>query len=79
MDQAIFEKVAKIIADKLNIDLASVKPEARFKEDLKADSLDLVDMIMEFEDQFGVKISDKDARDITTVGQVVEFLSGAVG
>ena len=56
------------------MDEAKVKHEARFREDLEADSLDLVELIMKFEDVFGAKISDKDAQKITTVGEAVKFV-----
>ncbi len=69
-----FEKVKAIIIDKLNADPALITPEARFREDLKADSLDLVELIMAFEEEFGGTISDDDAQKITTVGEAVRFL-----
>ncbi|MFO7943333.1 MAG: acyl carrier protein [Anaerolineales bacterium] len=69
-----FEKVQKIIVDLLAIDPSRVTREARFREDLEADSLDLVELIMEFEDEFGGEISDEDAQKITTVGEAVEFI-----
>ena len=69
-----FEQVKTIIVDLLAVDPAKVTKEARFREDLEADSLDLVEMIMEFEDQFGGEISDEDAQKITTVGDAVVFL-----
>ena len=61
-EQAVFEKVKAIIIDKLNADEATIVPAARFREDLKADSLDLVELIMAFEEEFGGTISDDDAR-----------------
>jgi len=69
-----FEKVQKIIVDLLAIDPSRVTLEARFREDLEADSLDLDELIMEFEDEFGGEISDEDAQKITTVGEAVEFI-----
>ena len=69
-----FEQVKKIIVDLLAVDPAKVTMEARFREDLEADSLDLVEMIMEFEDTFGGEISDEDAQKISTVGDAVAFL-----
>jgi len=69
-----FERVQKIIVDLLGVDAAKVTPEARFREDLEADSLDLVELIMAFEEEFGGEISDEDAQKITTVGQAVEYL-----
>ena len=77
MNQAVFEKVKAIIIEKLNVDPAAVVPEARFREDLKADSLDLVELIMAFEEGFGGTISDADAQKITTVGAAVEYLGKA--
>jgi len=76
-EQAVFEKVKAIIIDKLNADEAAIVPSARFREDLKADSLDLVELIMAFEEEFGGTISDDDAQKITTVGEAVEYLSKA--
>ncbi len=69
-----FEKVKNIIVELLAVDPSKVTKEARFREDLEADSLDLVEMIMEFEDEFGGEISDEDAQKITTVSDAVAFL-----
>jgi acyl carrier protein len=69
-----FEDVKAIIVDLLNVDESRVTPEARFREDLEADSLDLVELIMAFEDKFGGEISDEDAQKITTVGEAVKYL-----
>lgn len=77
MDEAIFEKVREIIVDKLNVDPAQVVETARFREDLKADSLDLVELIMAFEEEFGGTISDEDAQKITSVGEAVAYLAKA--
>ena len=77
MNQEVFEKVKAIIIDKLNVDPAQVVPEARFREDLKADSLDLVELIMAFEEEFGGTITDEDAQKITSVGDAVTFLQKA--
>jgi acyl carrier protein len=75
MDQnEIFEKVKAIIVDLLGVDEAKITTEARFREDLEADSLDLVELIMKFEDEFGGEISDKEAQEIKTVGQAVTYL-----
>ncbi len=75
MADTTFEKIRDIIVDKLNVDPAQVTMDARFREDLKADSLDLVELIMAFEDEFGGAISDEDAQKITTVGEAVKFLT----
>lgn len=77
MNEEIFARVKAIIVDKLNVDPAQVVPEARFREELKADSLDLVELIMAFEEEFGGTISDEDAQRITTVGDAVSFLEQA--
>jgi acyl carrier protein len=69
-----FAEVKDIIIDLLEVDEAKVTPEARFREDLEADSLDLVELIMAFEDKFGGEISDEDAQKITTVGEAVKYL-----
>jgi acyl carrier protein len=72
--QEIFDKVKAIIVDLLGVDEAKITLDARFREDLEADSLDLVELIMKFEDEFGGEISDKEAQEIKTVGQAVEYL-----
>ena len=69
-----FEQVKAIIVDKLGVDESKVTPNARFREDLEADSLDLVELIMEFEEKFGGEISDEEAQKITTVGEAVKYL-----
>ena len=69
-----FEQVKNIIVELLAVDPSKVIKEARFREDLEADSLDLVELIMEFEDEFGGEISDEDAQKIATVGDAVQFL-----
>jgi len=70
----IFEKVRAIIVEQLGVDEEKVTPEARFREDLEADSLDLVELIMAFEEEFGGEISDEEAQGITTVGEAVAYL-----
>lgn len=69
-----FEQVKKIIIDLLGVEPEKVTRDARFREDLEADSLDLVELIMEFEEEFGGTISDEDAQQIRTVGQVVDYV-----
>jgi acyl carrier protein len=68
------EAVREIIVDLLGAPAEKVTREARFREDLEADSLDLVELIMEFEQKFGAEISDADAQKIETVGQVVDYI-----
>ena len=70
----IFEQVKKIIVDQLGVPEEKVVPGAKFREDLGADSLDLVELIMAFEDTFGGHIPDDDARTIQTVGDAVKYL-----
>ena len=69
-----FERVRKIIVDLLGVEPDRVTREARFREDLEADSLDLVELIMAFEEEFGGTISDEEAQQITTVGQAVDYI-----
>ena len=69
-----FDEVKTIIVDLLGSDPGKIVPEARFREDLEADSLDLVELIMKFEDVFGTEISDEDAQKITTVGEAINFV-----
>jgi acyl carrier protein len=70
----LFERVKAIIVEQLGVDEEKVTPEARFREDLEADSLDLVELIMAFEEEFGGEISDEEAQGITTVGEAVAYL-----
>jgi acyl carrier protein len=69
-----FSEVKDVIVELLNVDADKVTIDARFREDLEADSLDLVELIMAFEDKFGGEISDEDAQKITTVGEAVRYL-----
>ena len=73
-EQPTLERVRGIVVELLGVDAAKVVPEARFREDLEADSLDLVELIMAFEEEFGGEISDEDAQKITTVAQAVEYV-----
>ncbi|MGH2355737.1 MAG: acyl carrier protein [Chloroflexota bacterium] len=73
-DSATFERLRDIIADTLKVDKERVTSEATFQDDLKADSLDLVELIMAFEDEYGVEIPDEDAQKIRTVGQALEYV-----
>ena len=70
----IESRVKSIIVEKLNVDEAEVKPEASFTGDLGADSLDTVELIMEFEKAFGISIPDDKAEQITTVGEAISYI-----
>ena len=75
MSEEVFEKIKDIIVELLDVEEEKITPTARFREDLEADSLDLVELIMEFEEQFGGEISDEDAQKITTVGEAVTYVN----
>ncbi len=70
----VFEKVKEIIVDKLGVDESAVKPEAAFIEDLGADSLDIVDLIMALEEEFGIDIPDEEAQKLRTIGDAVKYI-----
>ncbi|TVY08784.1 acyl carrier protein [Paenibacillus cremeus] len=70
----ILDRVKRIVVDRLGVDEAEVTLEANFKDDLGADSLDVVELVMELEDEFDMEISDEDAEKIASVGQVVEYI-----
>lgn len=71
----MFEKLQSIIAGQLNVDAEAVKPESSFKEDLNADSLDLFELVMSMEDEFGVEIPSEDLEKLSTVQDVMDYLS----
>ena len=71
---SIEDKVKKIIAEKLSVDLSEVVPEASFVDDLGADSLDLVELIMSMEEEFDIDISDEDAEQIATVKDAIAYI-----
>ena len=73
--EEVFERIKEVLSERLSVEEADINEEANFQEDLDADSLDLVEMIMELEDQFGIKIPDEDAQKIQTVGQAVDYVT----
>ena len=73
--EEVYGKVKDIIVDQLGVEADKVTIDASFREDLEADSLDLVELIMAFEEEFGGEISDEEAQKITTVGEAVDYLS----
>ncbi|MGD1992753.1 MAG: acyl carrier protein [Anaerolineae bacterium] len=75
----MFDQIKEIIVELLGVDPDKVTMDARFREDLGADSLDLVELVMEFEDQFGGEISDEEAQQIKTVGDAVKYVKERMG
>ena len=73
-DTKTYERLKKIIVEQLGVDEGDVKPEASFVDDLNADSLDLVELIMSLEEEFGMEISDEEAERIKTVGDAQEYI-----
>ncbi len=71
---SIFERLKKIVVDQLGVEADQVTMEAKFRDDLKADSLDLVELIMAIEEEFGGEVSDEDAQKIVTVGDAVRYI-----
>ena len=73
-NMSTYDKIKEVIIDKLGVDEDAIKTEAHFVNDLGADSLDTVELIMEFEEEFGIEIPDDDAENITTVGSAVDYI-----
>ncbi|WP_300160735.1 acyl carrier protein [Solidesulfovibrio sp.] len=76
---SVAEKVKEIIVDQLGVDASEVNPEAKFVDDLGADSLDLTELIMAMEEEFGVEISDEDAQQIQKVQDAISFIEKKKG
>ena len=72
--ETIDEKVKQIVVDQFQVNEADVVPDASFQKDLGADSLDVVELVMRFEENFGITISDKDAESITTVKDAIDYI-----
>jgi acyl carrier protein len=72
--EEVLERIRSHLTDELGIDNAAIREDSRFKEDLEADSLDLVELVMELEDGYGIRIAEDEAERIKTVGQAVDFV-----
>ncbi|MDY3712042.1 MAG: acyl carrier protein [Agathobaculum sp.] len=70
----MFEKICELLADKFDADVSTMTMDTKIKEDLGADSLDIVEMIMDVEENFGVKIPDEDAVQMSTIGDIVKYI-----
>ena len=78
-EQEIEAKVIEIVAEQMGADKAKITRDTSFVEDLNADSLDTVELVMEFEDEFETSIPDEEAEKILTVGQAIEYIKKAIG
>ena len=72
--EAVLQRIRTHLIDELGIEDAAIREDSRFKEDLEADSLDLVELVMELEDGYGIRIAEDEAERIKTVGQAVDFV-----
>lgn len=70
----IFEKVRSVVAEKLNLEEETIAPESAILEDLGADSLDVVDLVMALEEEFDIQVPDEDMENLTTVGDIVNYV-----
>ena len=71
---SVVEKITQIIVDQLGVDKSAVVPEAKFIDDLGADSLDIVELLMALEDRFGIEVPDEDAEGMQTVGDIIRYI-----
>ena len=76
MSQDMFERFTKCATDVLSVDAGKITKEARFKEDLEADSLDLVELVMALEEEFGIEVPEEELEGIETVGQAYDLVAG---
>ncbi len=74
----VFDKLCEFLSNQLGIDPAEIRPESNVIEDLGADSLDLVEMLTEMESEYDIIITDERARELTTVGEIAQFLEGLI-
>ena len=70
----MFDKVKELIEEKLNLEGVEITPDSKFKEDLEVDSLDLFELVMALEDEFGIEIPNEDLEKIATVGDIIEYI-----
>ncbi|MFM8382441.1 MAG: acyl carrier protein, partial [Actinomycetota bacterium] len=77
-DSALFERFRKCAVDVLSVDAARVVPEASFGDDLEADSLDLVELVMALEEEFGVEVPENEIEGVKTVGQAYDLIAGKI-
>ena len=78
MSQDMFERFTKCAVDVLSVDAGKITKQARFKEDLEADSLDLVELVMSLEEEFGIEVPESDLEGITTIGQAYDLVLSKV-
>ena len=78
-DKSIEERVKDIIVDQLGVNADQVNPEAKFVEDLGADSLDTVELVMAFEEEFEIEVPDEEAEKLTSVGDVISYITSQQG
>ena len=78
MSQDMFERFTKCATDVLSVDAGKITKEARFKEDLEADSLDLVELVMSLEEEFGIEVPESDLEGIATIGQAFDLVASKV-
>lgn len=79
MSSSVEEKVIGIVSEQLNVPKDDIRLESKFVDDLKADSLDVVELVMEFEEEFGITIPDEDYEKIQTVSDAVSYIKGKIG